>query len=530
MTDTPREPTDESDNGSITDDVTGLATSSSAYKVLGELSDASGTGVLGRNTAGSGTPIGVRGVVPNTGGGYGIFTPDDAKVGGTAEVDALTDAGSGSVGFGSAVDLAGNDLVDGGTVVWDQSNGHIPYDLLSSHWVGINGTDVPLGGDLDLYHHDLLGLAPDDHHARPTAGNGLVDNSGTFDVTADGVGLNELATPFTELGDLLGSPAQTSVPIAAATTSPLAFEVYDGTYSIEALALAAGGSDVPNETRGVPAPTIVGGHPNNNTGGAAPRGATIAGGGGQYSGEDQEVTGNNATICGGIGNTVSGSGATVGGGANNTASGSDSFAAGSEAAAEDLGSFVWAGTWGYHSIPNTSNDGLSSSKAVNSEPVTGNNTFSVGARGGVRFITGSSEVTYIEGGTTGWAVSSSRTVKTDVEPVDPEGILDGVRDMEVATWEYEGEAGGGTGRRQVGPMAEEFHEVVDVGGSDEHINAVDADGVAFAAIQGLAEKVDEKEDRIDELEAENESLRDRLGSVEDRLSELESERPAPADD
>ena len=78
----------------------------------------------------------------------------------------------------------------------------------------------------------------------------------------------------------------------------------------------------------------------------------------------------------------------------------------------------------------------------------------------------------------------------------------------------------------------------DVGSSEEHINSINADGAAFAAIQGLSaeldardarigalettvetqrEELDEKAERIDELEAENEQLRERLSAVEDHL-------------
>lgn len=53
--------------------------------MLGEFVDSTGAGVLGKNTAGSGTPIGVEGAVPNAPGGYGLSTPDDAKIDGWLE-------------------------------------------------------------------------------------------------------------------------------------------------------------------------------------------------------------------------------------------------------------------------------------------------------------------------------------------------------------------------------------------------------------------------------------------------------------
>lgn len=59
----------------------------------------------------------------------------------------------------------------------------------------------------------------------------------------------------------------------------------------------------------------------------------------------------------------------------------------------------------------------------------------------------------------------------------------------------------------MGPMAEEFRSRFGLGKSDRHITGIDADGVALAAIQGLAQRLREKEERIDELE-------DRLSALE----------------
>lgn len=58
----------------------------SNYKVLGKMIDENGVGVLGQNDATSGTPIGVRGAVPNATGGYGLYTTDDLFVDGTCHL------------------------------------------------------------------------------------------------------------------------------------------------------------------------------------------------------------------------------------------------------------------------------------------------------------------------------------------------------------------------------------------------------------------------------------------------------------
>jgi len=250
--------------------------------------------------------------------------------------------------------------------------------------------------------------------------------------------------------------------------------------------------------------------------------ATVAGGVGNTAGDER------ATVGGGNGNEAVGPAATVPGGSQNRASGGKSFAAGDHAEASGHVSFVWNDGSAYHDVDcDDEAEGFSSARDVAGSGVTGNHTFHVSARNGARFVTGESSVTYLEGGSAGWATTSTRTAKTNVDPVDPEAVLEGVGEMEIATWEYRDGDGEGQGVRHVGPMAEEFHDVLDVGDSDEHINSIDADGVALASVQGLARRLEEREARIDEqcdriadLEAENETLRERAAALEDRLDGL----------
>ena len=74
----------------------------------------------------------------------------------------------------------------------------------------------------------------------------------------------------------------------------------------------------------------------------------------------------------------------------------------------------------------------------------------------------------------------------------------------------------------MGPMAEDFHEAFGLDADEEHITTVDADGVALAAIQGLAERLNE----------ENRRLRERVADLEARFDEMvdDADRAAPADD
>ena len=128
--------------------------------------------------------------------------------------------------------------------------------------------------------------------------------------------------------------------------------------------------------------------------------------------------------------------------------------------------------------------------------------------------------------------TSARAQKTAIDPVSPPEVLERVEALDVSTWEFTET----DDSRHIGPMAEDFAEQFALG-DDEHIATVDADGVAFAAIQALAAENDEKDDRIDELEAEAASAREenaelkatvdnltaRLKVVEDRLDSADAD-------
>jgi hypothetical protein len=114
---------------------------------------------------------------------------------------------------------------------------------------------------------------------------------------------------------------------------------------------------------------------------------------------------------------------------------------------------------------------------------------------------------------------SDRNAKTDFAAADPAEVLQKVAALPVQSWRYKSEA---EGVRHLGPMAQDFHAAFGVGPDDKHIDTVDADGVALAAIQGLNQKVEsgkqKTESRMERLEAENKELRGRLNKLERLLN------------
>jgi hypothetical protein len=182
-------------------------------------------------------------------------------------------------------------------------------------------------------------------------------------------------------------------------------------------------------------------------------------------------------------------GATIPGGFGNFVGGSFSLAAGQRAFAAHSGSFVWSDSAG---------DGVGTS---------GSNQFVVRASGGVQFYSnpsGTRAGVELASGAGAWSTLSDRNAKENFAPVNARLILERITKLPIQTWNMKTQD---DAIRHIGPMAQDFHAAFGVGEDDRHISTVDADGVALAAIQGLAEIVKEKDSRI--------------AALEQRLAELE---------
>jgi len=261
--------------------------------------------------------------------------------------------------------------------------------------------------------------------------------------------------------------------------------------------------------------------------------ATVAGGSGNTARElhstiggglDNNTWTNYATIGGGQNNTASGEHATVGGGEGNTALGAHSTVPGGTfGIATNNGAFVWSGIGG---------GGVAMTCSTN------DNSFTVRAPGGVRFIStfvDSTTVAPAPGGLDGvflapnsgtWASLSDSNSKTDFEPIKPREILSKVAALPVTSWHYKNDHA----RRYIGPMAQDFHAAFGLGYDDKSISTLDSDGVMYAAIQGLVEELKERDkamaardETIEELKvksAELDSLRTEFHRLRERFEKM----------
>lgn len=118
-----------------------------------------------------------------------------------------------------------------------------------------------------------------------------------------------------------------------------------------------------------------------------------------------------------------------------------------------------------------------------------------------------------------WTNASDRNAKENFAAVDGRQVLERLADVPVQTWNYRSET---ESTRRMGPTAQDFHAAFGLGDSDKSISTVDADGVAFAAIQGMYEIVQESQARIAALEADLAARQQQNADLQHRLAALEA--------
>lgn len=103
--------------------------------------------------------------------------------------------------------------------------------------------------------------------------------------------------------------------------------------------------------------------------------------------------------------------------------------------------------------------------------------------------------------------SSSRATKSNFSALDPQAVLERVSSLPITSWNYKRSPS----ILHVGPMAEDFYEAFGLGQDAQHIALSDSAGVALAAIQGLNQQLQAKDQKISDLEQ-------RLAALEAALS------------
>jgi hypothetical protein len=223
------------------------------------------------------------------------------------------------------------------------------------------------------------------------------------------------------------------------------------------------------------------------------------------------ASGGSSAVVGGTGNIAAGTNSVVAGGANNNAAGASSLAAGAFASAAHDNSFVWS-------------DGADGATVL---ATTGTNQFIARASGGFWLYSSgnnASGVALPPGGGS-WSSLSDRNSKTNFAPVDERELLERLDAVPISFWSYKSQD---ASIRHVGPMAQDLYAAFGLGEDNRRITAVDSEGLALAAAQGLHSLARQQELSIESLrdtarrqEAELAARARQIETLEKRLAELE---------
>ena len=102
-----------------------------------------------------------------------------------------------------------------------------------------------------------------------------------------------------------------------------------------------------------------------------------------------------------------------------------------------------------------------------------------------------------------WTSVSDRAAKEGFTAIAPEAVLAKVSALPITQWKYKVEP---DGMKHIGPVAQDFYAAFGLGDSAKAIGAIDETGVALAAIQGLNQKLNEKDAEIAGLKARLDKL------------------------
>ena len=327
-----------------------------------------------------------------------------------------------------------------------------------------------------------------------TVGGGAFNKAQGLDATVGGGASNIATSSYAAIGGGSGNQANgLGATIGGGQSNATGLKTYatlgGGTNNIVNGGVATLGGGSSNQANGDW--SFVGGGSINVTSGNF---SAIGGGSTNYISNDY------ATIGGGTNNVASGYIATVPGGLSNTAQGSGSFAAGTRAKANHNGTFVWGDSNPFSDVASTAA-----------------NQFIARASGGVTFFTASDLTTGVTAapGSGSWSSVSDRNVKANFSTVDARDVLQRLAQIPISTWNYKTQD---AAIRHIGPMAQDFAAAFGVGEDDKHISTIDADGVSLAAIQGLYQIAQEKDQQIAQLQT-------RLDVLEGRGTPIGSAAP-----
>ncbi len=122
------------------------------------------------------------------------------------------------------------------------------------------------------------------------------------------------------------------------------------------------------------------------------------------------------------------------------------------------------------------------------------------------------------GGT--WTNGSSKDFKVDIEEIDAPLILEKLKSLEVHSWRYNQN----NKVDHIGPVAEDFARIFELGSDNRYISTVDADGVNLSIVQGLAQRQEIHNELLIQLEQTVKELEKLAEKLKNESSYLNCDR------
>ncbi len=514
--------------------VVGTVTGAGAIGVYGHLASDTGRGVFGEATAAAGITMGVLGRTRSE-FGYGVFGQNMATQGEAVGVSGETPSPIGKAVRGTATATTGRNYGVVGETASDQGRGVLgTASSVTGSAIGVIGvTNSTTGRGVFGLSQDVTGANQGVYGvSHSTAGTGVYGEAdaasgGTYGVyglsrSAAGTGVYGEASATSDVNYGVHGVSRSGQGVAvygqALASSGVGYGVYGDSYADEGAAV-----------RGV-------GRGFNTIGGyfAGKRGvyALSSGGENAYGGVLEGPTGAHGI-----------SWASNGVGVLGTAAGFSGTNIGVKGWAEFGYGGYFDGRTGMFARANTENEsdlvlgGHGSATAADSRGILRSDPIS--AHSGLEFVSNSHVKVYLDTDNDGsqntasfiiynaagaevfrvyetgsvrvlgtQVHSSDRNRKEAFERVDTHDVLEAVAGMPVSRWRFKGEDA-----THLGPMAQDFRAAFGLGEDDVSIAAVDADGVALAAIQGLYGLVQKQQLLLEELQVQNRSMQERLDAL-----------------
>lgn len=153
---------------------------------------------------------------------------------------------------------------------------------------------------------------------------------------------------------------------------------------------------------------------------------------------------------------------------------------------------------------------------------------------GVSGSTNGGNAAYLSAGGT-WVNASDINLKTNITSVNGEDILNKIDELKISRWMYKGTHN----EYHIGPMAQQFYSLFNLGLDNKGISTIDPAGVALIGIQELSKHNDDMQKKVDDMQQklndmatqnqnliiQNQQLINQYTTLESRLAALESCTP-----